>query len=512
MAGPAPSQAPAAVQPIAEPDRVLIGRHQLLFPVAVSSDTTLWRAVDQTLARPVAVKVLDIAGDPVAAEAFLAAAVRAGRLSHPNVASVYDASADGELAIVVSEWVDGVPLSDLLKDGPLPAHRVEQVAHQVAHALAAAHRAGIRHGRLHPGNVLITASGLVKLTDVEVAAAVHPAALDPAAANPAARLRGPGRPVAAGAGGPGESADVRALGALMYAMLTGRWPLRAAFGLPAAPYADGRLCSPRQVRAGVPRELDAVVAGILEPHRRGLAPIETLPAVLAALSPSGFGPVAEVPTDVPATAQPRRQKPAGPLVRIVVPLALVAAIGLGGWLAGLAIGRVPGTATHFPSLTAPVAAAPAAPAAPPPATVTPVGLTDFDPEGDGRENPDKVPLAVDADPSTAWETDTYRFRPDFGGLKSGVGLVADLGRPTSLSSVQVLLTQPGATVELRAADVAGSGAEDYRVVASADNAPAALTLKPAAPTTARYWLIWIRRLPSSDRGYREGIASLEFRP
>ncbi|GAC1323272.1 MAG: protein kinase family protein [Mycobacteriales bacterium] len=502
------------MQPIAEPERLLIGRHRLLHPVAVSSDITLWRAVDQTLARPVAVKLLDIAGDPAAADAFLAAAVRAGRLSHPNVASVYDAAADGTLAIVVSEWVDGVPLSDLLRDGPLPGHRVEHIAHQVAQALAAAHRAGIRHGRLHPGNVLVTASGLVKLTDVEVAAAVHPAALDPAAAHPAARLRPP--PAGTGptsSGGTGEQADVRAVGALMYAMLTGRWPLRAAFGLQAAPYVDGRLCSPRQVRAGVPRELDAVVVRILEPHRRGGPPISTLSGVLAGLSPSSFG--REDSPAVPAQPRPGTQgqrAPAGPMLRVVAPLALVAAIGLGGWLTGLAIGRVPGTANHFPSLTAPVVVAPPAPPAPPPATLTPTGVRDFDPEGDGRENPDKVPLATDADPSTAWETDTYQSRPDFGGLKSGVGLVADLGRPSQVGAVQLLLTRPGATIELRASDVAGDTAEDYRVVATAENAPTALTLKPDVPSTARYWLIWIRRLPASERGFREGIASLEFRP
>jgi len=501
------------MQPIAEPDRLLIGRHRLLAPVAVSSDTTLWRAVDETLARPVAVKVLNIAGDPAAADAFLAAAVRAGRLSHPNIARVYDAAADGELAIVVSEWVDGVPLSDLLRDGPLPAHRVESIAQQVAHALTAAHLAGIRHGRLHPGNVLVAASGLVKLTDVEVAAAVHPAALDPAATNPAARLRPAGSDGLPEAGGPGERGDVRALGALMYAMLSGRWPLRAAFGLPAAPYADGRLCSPRQVRAGVPRDLDSVVARILDPHRRGMLPIATLAQVSAALAPAGFGRPDEKPTDAAPSLEipgPRR-KPAGPLLRTVTPLALVAVIGVGGWLTGLAIGRVPGTATRFPSLTAPVAAAPAPPA-PAPATVTPVGVRDFDPEGDGRENPDKVPLATDGDPSTAWETDTYRDRPDFAGLKSGVGLLSDLGRPTAVGSVQVLLTRPGATIELRVSDAPGTTAEDFRVVATAENTPTALTLKPTAPTTARYWLLWIRRLPSSDRGFREGVASLDFRP
>src|SRR5207342_3283873 len=65
------------------------------------------------------------------------------------------------------------------------------------------------------------------------------------------------------------------------------------------------------------------------------------------------------------------------------------------------------------------------------------GADDFDPEGNQEENPDRVALAVDGDPATSWGTLTYRGNPKLGGLKSGVGLIIDLGKVVGASSVEV---------------------------------------------------------------------------
>jgi hypothetical protein len=184
------------------------------------------------------------------------------------------------------------------------------------------------------------------------------------------------------------------------------------------------------------------------------------------------------------------------------------------WLAGLAVGRVPGPSRGFSA--APKGGAGAGAVAV--ITIPAGGVSDFDPEGDGTENPDQVPLAVDGDPSTQWQTAAYRNRPDFGGLKSGVGLLVDLGRPRTVASVTVLLTNPGADLQLRTGPRRATTADGYRVVATATDAGhgggtqrGTVTLKPTAPVRSQYWVVWFTRLPKVGGDYVDGIAEMTFR-
>ena len=101
--------------------------------------------------------------------------------------------------------------------------------------------------------------------------------------------------------------------------------------------------------------------------------------------------------------------------------------------------------------------------------------------------------------------------PTFGGLKPGVGLLIDLGKPTLVQSVKVGLTVPGADVELRAAGAPGRTAADYTVVARAPGAKQVAVLKPSTATPSRFWLVWITKLPKAEDGrFREGVAELVF--
>ena len=99
-------------------------------------------------------------------------------------------------------------------------------------------------------------------------------------------------------------------------------------------------------------------------------------------------------------------------------------------------------------------------------------MRDFDPEGDGKENPDEAPLAHDGDASTAWETGLYARRADFGGLKQGVGLLIDLGQARRVTGVTILMSKPGANLELRTSDRPAAKADDYSLVAGARDAGA----------------------------------------
>jgi hypothetical protein len=192
----------------------------------------------------------------------------------------------------------------------------------------------------------------------------------------------------------------------------------------------------------------------------------------------------------------------------LVPPLLVLVIAGGAWTVGSDLGRVPSTArTHHAALP------PATPATPGAQALrlvwrTPPDISDFDPEGDGEENPDSVGFAVDHDPSTSWTTDRYQNSSHFGGLKDGVGLLLDLGHPVEVRSAELALTAAGAGVELRAGDVRPRAASDLTLLTTSGRAPAQVSWTLPHPTRARYWLVWFTNLPKVDGGYRVGVTDI----
>ncbi len=502
-----------------QPGDQLADRYRLVRAVSDgAAGTTVWQATDEVLARSVAVKILPANGraGSAAARPFLEAAGRAGSLSHPGLARVYDAALEErptsradrtvDLAYVISEWVDGRTLTELLlADGPLDPVDAVRLAQDAAAALGAAHGAHVGHGRLHPGNLMVTPAGRLRVTDTAVAAAVHGAALPPV---------GPGEPL----GGPEIARDTRDLAAVLYAMLTARWPSgstpQPSSGLPAAAKPAGKgLYAPRQVRAGVPRSLDAVVVRALDPAREPARnPITTPSAFAQALDETDLRPAG---SSAPPASRVRRRPPR--LLRAtpkLLALAVVVSVGLVGYSVGKNVGELPRRPGALDALAEPTSPS-AAPGQQPTTRVDlaakPVLVRDYDPFGrDGAEQPGSVPNAFDGDPTTAWSTDGYSSA-SFGGLKPGVGLLVDLGRPTRLANVQVGLVTPGAAVELRSTDAAGDNADSFTTVARQADAKQVVTLKPATAKPARYWLVWLTALPKGDRGrYREGIAELVF--
>ncbi|MCW2680119.1 MAG: serine/threonine protein kinase [Frankiales bacterium] len=515
----APPPGRRAIRPLLRAGDLLADRYRLEHPVEPApranedeeSPAIVWRAQDEVLARPVAVKVLRAAGrrGAVAARPFLEAAAAAASLSSPLLARVYDAAiqewpaeragrpaGEVDVAYVISEWVDGRDLAEVLReDGPFEPEQACALVVQAAEALQSAHDRGVWHARVHPGNVMVTPAGRLTLTDTATSAAL------PDRAVPAARA---GDPV-------GAAADVRDLTAVLYAMLTARWPVSAtpqpSCGVPAAPATRdrkrGRISSPRQVRAGVPSALDALVVRVLQP-----TPGRAAPTSAAALADAFVGAVR---ADAPRPVAPREPR-IPPWVRRFLPvlasLAFIGAVGLGAYAVGRDLGEIPPLdAPPSERALAPAAGAPAAGARIDLATAT---LDDFDPLGGGGERPGSLPNAVDEDPTTVWETERYGSAA-FGGLKSGVGLLVDLGKPTRVGRVELLTTGGGAAFELRAADALGARPEDYRVVASGRAAEEQLVLTPAAGTTARFYLVWITGLSQSEDGFRAGIKELSFR-
>jgi hypothetical protein len=213
---------------------------------------SLWKATDELLGRPVTIYLLP-AGRPVP-PSLVAAVQAAAKVSDPRLATIYDTDFSADRPYIVSEWAPGTHLEDLLLSGlPTPALAAAMIA-DAADALAIAHQAGRPHLRLTPRSLRWDNSTGLKITGLGLDAALCDLALRDS--------------------GPRYSdedpmlADTRALARMLYALLTGFWPGEEATALPPAPRHKGRVCTPRQVRAGVPAILDAITYQAL----RGRAP------------------------------------------------------------------------------------------------------------------------------------------------------------------------------------------------------------------------------------------------
>src|SRR5687768_2025885 len=162
--------------------RLISGRYRLIAPLGEGGMATIWRAVDEQLDREVAVKLLrpQFSSDAGFSARFKQEARSAGGLSHPNIVSVYDYGTDGADGdqYIVMELIEGRDLAAILRDrGPLSIDDGVRVAIGVAGALEVAHRKGIVHRDVKPGNIIITDTGDVKVTDFGIARAVSEASM-----------------------------------------------------------------------------------------------------------------------------------------------------------------------------------------------------------------------------------------------------------------------------------------------------------------------------------------------
>ena len=161
----------------------LSGRYRLQRLIATGGMGQVWEGIDSRLGRRVAIKVLkaEYSTDPEFVERFRAEARTVAMLNHPGIASVYDygeteMDGEGRTAYLVMELVNGEPLNSVLKrTGRLSLRHALDMLEQTGRALQVAHTAGLVHRDVKPGNILITPTGQVKLTDFGIAKAVDAA-------------------------------------------------------------------------------------------------------------------------------------------------------------------------------------------------------------------------------------------------------------------------------------------------------------------------------------------------
>jgi serine/threonine-protein kinase len=443
---------------LTSPGRVLGGRYRLVSPIARGGMATVWVADDPVLSRRVAVKILrdDLAADEGTRLRFRNEAIAAARLSHPNIVSTYDTGDDDGVAYIVMELIEGPTLRHLIdQQGGLPVGDVIRIGKQVADALAAAHRAGLVHRDVKPANVLVPASGPVKVTDFGIAKAAGADDLTrTGTVMGTARYLAPeqvnGRPT-------DPRTDVYALGLLMYEALCGHPPFGGDTEIATA---MARLTSSapavRAERPEVSKALDDVIHRCLarQPSARfgsaaavrdaldrarldptGAMPRPVVgPGASAALPIPGSGaptgPTHPQPVPVPRAPVPRRRRRR--LTWLWVLLVVLLAIA-GGVAAFLIVSESSGSENGNGNGAA---AAPAATEA----TIT--SASAFDPLGDGQEGDEFTANAIDGDRATMWTTEQYDHNfPD--GQKDGVGLALSLDREYDVRKVVVDTSQSG---------------------------------------------------------------------
>ena len=210
--------------------RKTLGRYEIVDEIARGAMGVVYKARDPLIDRVVAIKTVNIGLSNAESETyerrFFREAKSAGRLNHPNVVTIHDVGKSEEVAYIAMEFLDGKSLREILDSGVvLPPHRIADIVAEIAEGLAFAHRAGVVHRDVKPANVMVLASGAVKITDFGIAQLPTGTRTMTGNVFGSPRYTSPeqvmGRPV------DGRS-DIFSLGAVLFEMLTGRAPFGGA--------------------------------------------------------------------------------------------------------------------------------------------------------------------------------------------------------------------------------------------------------------------------------------------
>ena len=480
---------------------VLSNRYRLEAKLGSGGMSTVYLARDEILDRPVAVKLMheSMTAQPEQLERFNQEARAVAKLSNPNVVAVIDAGEDDGRPYIVFEYVEGETLKQrITRVGALESTEALAYAVEVSQALEVAHGREMVHRDVKPQNVLIDSTGQAKLTDFGISRQ-----LDEEGMTADGKVVGTTDYVAPEQAMGNEvdtRADIYALGIVLYEMLTGDVPFKAANQVGVAmKHVTEDLPDLQVVRP----DISATTAGVVEkatakdPDARYPTATELTGELRAALEVEAIrsggtsGEATSVLDAVPAPARrlPDTQSSPWPAA-IVLVIALLAAAAT-AWF--ISQGNTGGGGGGVPAAQ----------------TLPIVSVTDFDPEGDGSESPDEAPLAIDGDPNaTAWTTETYVT--DSFGTKSGVGLVIDLGREFDVSKIQVVSPTAGWPLEVYGAnDPPPESLDGWEALGSEDSVANRQTIDLVTPTGYRYLLLWATAPVEEDGGYGVAISDVK---
>lgn len=486
---------------------LLNGRYRLEARIGTGGMSTVYRALDETLERPVAIKLLnrEIASDSDQLERFRREARAVAQLSHPHIVGVIDAGEDQGRPYIVFEYVEGETLKDRIRRmGRLPISEAVAYAIEIARALGAAHARHIVHRDVKPQNVLIDQEGSAKVTDFGIART-----LDEEGLTADGRVLGTTDYVspeqALGHAVTGQS-DLYSLGVVLFEMLTGRVPFRGENQVAVAmkhvreEMPDVQALRP-EVSASLASVIDRATAKDLAHRYRSdeelIADLEDVLALETARAGAATGEATAVIRTLPRRAQRQLplkvRRPAWlAIAALVTVVALVGVIvfaldrgqrGTGTGPDRVATTRAGGQRIQQVSLASDAA-------------------HDYDPFGGDGEHPEATSAAVDNDRNTYWYTETYE-----GGVlpKPGVGIAVDAAPGAVFKQLRVVTTTPGFAGDVYVAATNGlpETIEDpsWRRVAAyrIDRAGETAIDLATGGERSRHVLLWITRLPPSGR-------------
>ena len=452
------------------------GRYRLVAQHGARRHLQFWQGIDQATGHEVAMTLVD--AEHVMPEEFvheiLARTVRLKGVDMPGLARVLEVLHTGQLGVVVAEWIRGGDLNEIALTGPSPVG-VASAMQSLAAAADAAHRAGLMLSIDIPARVRIAVDGHAVLA--------FPATMPEATV----------------------ASDLRGIGDAMCAL-----------------FEDD---------STLPFLVSTTIAGLRQENSE-IANAATLLTLLRAATDNSLGGGRVMPPLPPpppghyadfrnfgpeerATAARRQLMRAG-----LVATALIAVVALAGL--GSSLNRILDTDRDHDGLNTDKLGLSTATVVPPP-TRAPnnpaapgerlelAGATVFSPGG-SPDSPGDAKAAIDANPTTAWSTDTYYDADPFPKFKPGVGLLVQLARPTPISAVTVDLNSTGTVVQVRAAGNprAGALAETTELTAPTPMQHGRNRIPVSSSVPVSNVLVWISTLGSSDGKNRSAISEIEL--
>ncbi len=482
----------------------LSGRYRLEARIGAGGMSTVYRALDETLERHVAIKLMnrEVASDSDQLERFRREARAVAQFSHPHIVGVIDAGEDLDPThprpYIVFEYVEGETLKERIRRlGRLPIPEAVAYGIEIARALGAAHARNIVHRDVKPQNVLIDDEGTAKVTDFGIART-----LDEEGLTADGRVLGTtdyvspeqalGQPVT------GQS-DLYSLGVVLYEMLTGEVPFKGDNQVAVAMmHVREELPDVRAARPSVSAALAAVIETATAKRvqdryaddQEMIADLEDVLAIETARAGQATGEVTSVLRTLPRRAQRRipfhtrhRAWTAAAMI-----LLLVAVAGVLAFLLTRTHHGAPPTSQPAPQHTV---------------QVTPKSATAYNPDGIGgtAQNNDQAGLAIDGDPNTAWQTENYYS----GSLdKPGVGIYINAAPGTAASKLVLDTQTPGYAATIYGSNTppnaANFAASKWVKLGGTGDVTAHDTISlTGGKTKYVYFLVWITKLPPSSQ-------------
>jgi eukaryotic-like serine/threonine-protein kinase len=473
-------------------------RYRLDEKIGSGGMSSVYRAFDPMLERWVAIKLMhrDISNDPDQLERFRREARAVAQLNHPHVVTVIDAGEDDGAPYIVFEYVEGETLKDRIRRlGRLPVSEAVAYAIEIGRALECAHINRLVHRDVKPQNVLIDADGRAKVTDFGIARSLEAQGL-----TATGRVLGTTDYVspeqALGHEVTGQS-DIYSLGIVLYEMLTGETPFKADTQVAVAmkhvrdPLPDVQRRRP---------EISAALASVVERSTtketqnryqsvsQMVHDLEEVLAIEAARTGQATGEATAVlqslSGDTADFAPSRLRRPKRALAVTVLVLGLLGATAY--FLAERTEKGTGGTVVKKPAKLSEVRLAGGA-------------ASDYDPEGDNKESDDATRNAIDGNPTTNWNTETYQGGFE-GNDKSGVGIYVDAGRPITARALSLVTSTPDFRARVFASETVPANIRGWVGVSPVQRVGEEHIFRlRARGRKFRYYLLWLTELPEQNK-------------